>query len=132
MNYLKLSRTISDEPGKAWCENAAVNQRAIYRWAGKPTRKLLSTQKSQCTHGDSRAQDPVRGQIGGKTTRVFAASLVLDGSPIFCKPIKKGRLFNRPWLRGEDLNLRPLGYEHNLVMASPFVSKHLVSDGVRF
>ena len=30
------------------------------------------------------------------------------------------------------MNLRPLGYEHNLMMASPFVSKHLVPDGVRF
>jgi hypothetical protein len=35
-------------------------------------------------------------------------------------------------LRGKDLNLRPLGYEHNLMMAGPFVSKHLVPDGVRF
>ena len=35
-------------------------------------------------------------------------------------------------MRGKDLNLRPLGYEHNLMMASPFVSKHLVPDGVPF
>jgi hypothetical protein len=25
-------------------------------------------------------------------------------------------------LRGKDLNLRPLGYEHNLIMSGPFVS----------
>ena len=30
------------------------------------------------------------------------------------------------------MNLRPLGYEHNLMMAGPFVSKHLVRDDVRF
>ena len=35
-------------------------------------------------------------------------------------------------LRGKDLNLRPLGYEHNLMMAGPFVSKHFVPDNGRF
>jgi hypothetical protein len=51
------------------------------------------------------------------------------GDPRNCN--KKGGLFSRPELRGEDLNLRPLGYEHNLMMASPFVSKHLVALDVR-
>jgi len=45
---------------------------------------------------------------------------------------KKGGLFSRPKLRGKDLNLRPLGYEHNRMMAGPFVSKHFVTPGTRF
>ena len=49
-----------------------------------------------------------------------------------CNQKKKDGLFSRPGLRGKDLNLRPLGYEHNLMMASPFVSKLSVPDGVRF
>jgi len=46
--------------------------------------------------------------------------------------MKKGGLFSRPGLRGKDLNLRPLGYEHNLMMAGSFVSKHFVAIDVRF
>jgi len=48
------------------------------------------------------------------------------------KSNKKGGLFSRPKLRGKDLNLRPLGYEHNLIMAGSFVSKHFVTPDVRF
>src|ERR1051326_148628 len=45
---------------------------------------------------------------------------------------KKGGLFSRPKLRGKDLNLRPLGYEPNLIMSGPFVSWHFVTLGTRF
>jgi len=49
-----------------------------------------------------------------------------------CNSKEKGGLFSRPSLRGKDLNLRPLGYEHNLMVAGPFVSKHFVTLNVRF
>jgi len=48
-----------------------------------------------------------------------------------CNQKKKGGLFSRPELRGKDLNVRPLVYEHKLMMTGPFVSKHLVPDSVR-
>jgi len=35
-------------------------------------------------------------------------------------------------LQGKDLNLRPLGYEHNLMMSGPFVSKLFVTLDGRF
>jgi hypothetical protein len=46
--------------------------------------------------------------------------------------IKKAAYSAALQLRGKDLNLRPLGYAHNLMMAGPFVSKHFVATDVRF
>src|SRR5437763_12448073 len=40
----------------------------------------------------------------------------------FASPRNVWKLFIRKWLRGRDLNPRPLGYERNLMLARPFCS----------
>ncbi len=49
---------------------------------------------------------------------------------VFFNLKKRAGSRTRPGCGGKDLNLQPLGYECDLMMASPFVSKHLMSIGI--
>jgi len=68
-------------------------------------------------------------------TRGTAAAAPNAGAEA-CSVLKKedvavalGGTVSGPKATGPDLNLRPLGYEHNLMMSGPFVSRQLVPDG---
>ena len=80
-----------------------------------------------------RVEDPLRGTNRGQTNGISRLEAALDGVTEFLQSYEKRTAYSSALrLRGKDLNLRPLGYEHKLMMASPFVSMHLVPDSVPF